>query len=341
MNSLTTDHQIKKKPSVRSLAKATGLSVATISRVLNKSANVSDKTRQRVLAALQEHGYLMNSAARALATNRTRTIGAVVPTLSYSIFASFLNSVEQHLAELGYALVVATSGGDLKVEAKRARELLDIGTEGLILSGAMHDPDLMNIMYEQNIPFIYTSICDNQSDAPAIGYDNKILAERAVIYLHNKGHKNICIVHGDFQNNDRTALRLDGVKRAAKTLSIAVSFIEGALDVSGGVNAAKQFIQNQEKSSACLCLSDVLALGMMFEFSRNNIKVPDNISIMGFDDLDWAVHCHPALTTIGLPTISMGKKTAQSMVSYLDENKPIKTLSLDATIIERETVRRI
>ncbi len=331
----------KKKPSVRSLAKATGLSVATISRVLNKSENVSDKTRARVLSALQEHGYVMNSAARALATNRTRTIGAVVPTLSYSIFSRFLNAVEQHLAELGYALVVATSEGDLKTEAKRAKELLDIGTEGLILSGAMHEPTLISMMQEQNIPFICTSICENNSDIPAIGYDNTVLAERAVNYLYTQGHQSICVVHGDVKNNDRTALRLEGVKRATKALSMTVSFLEGALDVSGGVDTAKAFMHTENQSSACLCLSDVLALGMIFEFGRHNINVPGDVSIMGFDDLDWAMHCHPALTTIGLPTIVMGKKTAQAMVHYLDKNEPIKTLALDATIIERETVRKI
>ena len=246
MTTPTPINNTKKKPSVRSLAKVTGLSVATISRVLNKSDNVSDKTRTRVLSALQEHGYVMNSAARALATNRTRTIGAVVPTLSYSIFSRFLNAVEQHLAELGYALVVATSDGDLKAEAKRARELLDIGTEGLILSGAMHDPALISVMQEQNIPFICTSICDNNSDMPAIGYDNTMLAEKAINYLYSQGHQDICVVHGDVKNNDRTALRLQGVKRATKALSMTTSFLEGSLDVSGGVDAAKAFMGTQE-----------------------------------------------------------------------------------------------
>lgn len=329
------------KPSVRSVAEATGLSVATISRVLNKSASVNEKTRLRVLEALKEHGYVMNFAARALATKRTRTIGAIVPTLSYSIFSRFLNSVEQQLAELGYALVVATSGGDIDTETKRARELLDIGTEGLILSGAIHDPALMTIMKEQDIPFVCTSVCNTNIDIPTIGYDNSALAEAAIEYLFRQGHKNICIVHGNVKENDRTALRIEGVKRAAKHLKITVSFLESSLDVGGGVDAAKKFISTQKKSSACLCLSDVIALGMIFEFRRHNIEVPNDISIMGFDDLDWAVHCQPALTTIALPTIAMGKKTAEAMVRYLDDKEPIKTLVLDAMIIERETVQKI
>ncbi len=331
----------KKKPSVRSLAKATGLSVATISRVLNKSDSVHEKTRNRVLDALREHGYVMNSAARALATNRTRTIGAVVPTLSHSIFARFLNSVEKSLAEQGYALVVATSGGNIEAEGKRARELLDIGTEALILSGAIHDLELLSTVKEHEIPVICTSICDTELTVPAIGYDNTALAEEAMDFLYQQGHRSIYIVHGLIGNNDRTQLRLQGIRNAVQKNNMTVSYSEASLNVAGGVKAATEYMQRQETATACLCLSDILALGMLFEFGRCNISVPEQISIMGFDDLDWAAYSHPALTTIGLPTISMGEKTAAAIVQYLDKKVPIETVKLDANIIERETVRNI
>ncbi len=331
----------KKKPSVRSLAKATGLSVATISRVLNKSDSVHEKTRDRVLEAMRKHGYVMNSAARALATNRTRTIGAVVPTLSHSIFARFLNSVEKSLAEQGYALVVATSGGNIEAEGKRARELLDIGTEALILSGAIHDLELLSMVNEHEIPVICTSICDTELAVPAIGYDNTSLAEEAMDYLYQQGHSSVHIVHGLKGNNDRTQLRLQGIQTAAQKNNMVVSYSEASLNVAGGVNAAREYSQRQETATACLCLSDILALGMLFEFSRRGIAVPEQMSIMGFDDLDWAAHCHPALTTIGLPTISMGEKTADAIVQYLDNKVPIETVKLEANIIKRETVRNI
>jgi LacI family transcriptional regulator len=333
--------QPKQKASVKSLAAATGLSVATISRVLNKSDRVSEKTRERVLTALKEHGYVMNSAARALSTNRTRTIGAVVPTLAYSIFARFLNSLEAKLAELGYALVVATSGGELNVEANRARELLDIGAEGLILTGSDHDEDLIAMMQERDIPFICTSVSDTAQGVPSIGYDNVSLAKKAMQYLFSKGHHRISVVHGDIATNDRVVRRLKGVEESANELGIEVYYIQTSSDVAGGVAAAQAFLKNAMPASACLCLSDILALGMIFEFSRCELTVSEDVSIMGFDDFDWAEHCFPTLTTIGLPTILMGEQAAEAMAKRLDDNVAIENVVLDAHIIERDSVKKI
>ncbi|WOD07501.1 LacI family DNA-binding transcriptional regulator [Marinomonas sp. GJ51-6] len=330
----------KQKASVRSLAEATGLSVATISRVLNNADNVSDKTRERVLSALKEHGYVMNSAARALSTRRTRTIGAVVPTLAYSIFAKFLNTLESKLAELGYALVVATSGGDLEIEEKRAKELLDLGTEGLILTGSNHNDALLQMMQERAIPFIFTSVHDTEEGFPSIGYDNSTLAKTAIQYLYTMGHHNIAVVHGDINTNDRVALRIKGVEEKAKQLGITVSYIQVSLDVAGGVVAAKEYMKSNTSASACLCLSDILALGMIFEFNRCQLTVPDDVSLMGFDDFDWAEHCFPALTTIGLPTVLMGEKTAQAMGRCLDDKQNISNIQLEARIIERDSVKK-
>lgn len=331
----------KKKPSVKSLAQATGLSVATISRVLNKSESVQSKTRDRVLAAMEEHGYVMNSAARALSTNRTRTIGAVVPTLSHSIFAKFLNTIEQSLADKGYMLVVATCDGDINTENKRARELLDLGTEGLILSGNKHDETLIKTTQDRQIPVIFTSVSDTGINIPAIGYDNSALAEDAIDYLVNQGHKNIHIVHSPADDNDRIAMRLSGVEKAANKQNIRVTYSCVSLDVAGGTEAASNFINQAESASACLCMSDILALGMLFEFNRRGVSVPEQISIMGFDDLDWAAHSHPKLTTIGLPTLSMGEHTANTIVDYLDKQIPMENIKLEANIIERETVKRL
>lgn len=330
----------KKKPSVRSLAKATGLSVATISRVLNKSDSVHDKTRNRVLEAMREHGYIMNSAARALATNRTRTIGAVVPTLSHSIFARFLKAVEQRLAKQGYALVVASSGG-IDAEEQRVRDLLDLGTEGLILSGAQHDKQLMSMIREREIPAIYTSIYDPSSSIPTIGYDNAAIAEQGIDYLYQHGHKAIHIVHGRVEGNDRTALRLEGIYRAAKKYRLDISCSEVTIDVAGGAKAATEFVNQRNEATACFCLSDILALGVLFEFNRRQISVPGDISVMGFDDLEWAGYSHPGLTTMGLPTTLMGDKTALAMIEYLDNKLPIQSERLRADVIERETVTDI
>ncbi len=328
---------IKKKPGVRALAKATGLSVATISRVLNNSDTVSKDTREKVQRAMALAGYRPNSAARALATNRTRVIGAVVPTISGSIFSRFLNAVEGELAMHGYALVIATSGFDLSVETKRAHELLSMGAEALILSGAQHEEGLLDFLNASNTPAICSSVSATTTGLPAIGYDNIKTACIAMDYLHGLGHSKIAIVHGPLANNDRTRLRIQGVKSFAHGHKVQLLFQETDLTVEGGTRGAARIFAQNGGETAILCLSDILALGVFFEAGRCGISIPKDVSVMGFDDLDWAAHASPSLTTIRLPTGTMGQRIAKALVDLLDNKTPVETRALDASLVVRDS----
>lgn len=323
------------RPSVRSLARKTGLSVATISRVLNDSGHVSEPTRLRVKQAMQESGYVPNSAARALSTRRTRTIGAVLPTLSASIFSRFIDAMEDQLAQHGYALVVATTQNDPEREATRARELLDMGAEGLVLSGAQQTDSLLTLLANAGISTICSSINRTDNGLIAIGYDNTQIADQAIDYLNGLGHSQIAIVHGPTKPNDRTQLRLKGIQRAAKRLGTTISCHETSLDVKGGSAAAKSILRQPLRYKAVLCLSDVLALGVLFEANRRKIFIPETISLMGFDDLEWAALSHPALTTVRLPTGRMGRKIADALVGNLEHGAVLKSSTLRANIVER------
>ncbi len=327
----------KRKPSVKSLAKATGFSVATISRVLNGSDTVAQGTRERVLEAMRKAGYLPNSAARALATNRTKTIGAVVPIVSQSIFSRFLDSLEVELAAHGYVLVIATTGFDPAIETQRATELLTMGAEGLIFSGAKQQPELLELIKNTGTPAICSSIHKSTNGLPAIGYDNEALAYSAIQYLAQLGHSKIGIVHGPIENNDRTELRITGVEKAVMDYKIDASYYPTELSVQGGVNVARQLFQKPLNISSILCLSDILALGMMFESIAKGIQIPRDISLMGFDNLDWANLCHPTLTTTRLPTKRMGQEIALSLVNKLDKQQAITSMLLDAELLERQS----
>ncbi|MEP3275027.1 MAG: LacI family DNA-binding transcriptional regulator [Stappiaceae bacterium] len=327
----------EKKPGVRTLAKATGLSVATISRVLNKSQSVTGETRDRVLKAMQEIGYTPNASARALATKRTRTIGAVVPTLAHSIFARFLNAVEQELALNGYGLVIATTGHDLQVEEQRARELLDLGAEGLIFSGADHTDGLFKWLKTTGIPAVCTSVSQGRAGLPAIGYNNTNIGLTSVRYLLSLGHRHISVIHGPKDTNDRTRMRLAGVQSAGIGKDAKIEFFETSLDVEGGSRAAQDILKTRAQPSAIFCLSDILALGVLFEAGRQNIAIPEQLSLMGCDDLDWSAHSAPPLTTLKLPTARMGQEAARSLVDFLEHARTIKTIELGASVLERQS----
>ena len=324
---------------LRQLAAETGLSIATISRALNKSESVTESTRQKVLEAAARIGYKPNAAARALSTKRTRTIGAVIPTLENSIFSKFINAIEESLAESGYVLILATTDNDPDKEERRATELMDMGAEALIVSGLQHNQSLLQLIQSRGVPVIATSIYDEQSTIPTIGYDNRALGVLAAEYLHKKNHKSIGVIHGPLVNNDRTRLRLAGVRNVYPDESCVISR-QCALSVSEAVTAANQLLTSPRRPTAILCLSDVLALGVLFEAPRLGLAIPNDVAVMGFDNLEWAECSSPSLTTIDLPVAKMGRQTAVSLVEHLENASPLLSEKLDSHIIERQSTQR-
>lgn len=323
------------KLGMRALAKSTGYSVATISRALNRPETVNVKTRAAVLEAVERTGYRRNPAARALATARTHTIGAVVPTLSHSIFAKFLSAVEQELALRDYALVTATTDFCPKVEYQRASDLINLGAEGLLVSGADHDDALIDFVRLQGIPTVCSSVHASGSALPAIGYDNHALAEEAVTHLGKLGHRKLAVIHGPVANNDRQRLRLEGVRNQCQLMNITLHEHSVALSEAGGSAAASAELHTPEHATALLCLSDVLALGVYFEAARLGRRIPEDVSVMGFDDLPWSSVCTPALTTIQLPAEPMGVAVAQALCAALDDGVPINNTQIKAKLLAR------
>lgn len=330
----------KRLGSIRDVARETGLSTATVSRVMNGAANVSLETRERVLTASRRLNYLPNPAARALSTNRSKTIAAIVPTLEYSIFAKYLTAIEQTLAKRDYSLVIALSNFSEAEELSAARKLLGMGAEAFILSGTDHSDALVELFQDRSIPYTYTSVWDPNCNVPTIGYDNSALALSAVNFLYQKGHRRIAVIHGPLHNSDRTRARKAGVV-AAKRKNLTFGFSETELSVGGGKEAMTAILCASNACTAVLCFSDVLALGSYFALQERGIRVPDDISVMGFDNLDWTTHVAPALTTVNLPVTEMGECVALQLIDHLESGRPITAELVTGHIVERSSVGRV
>ncbi len=327
------------KGTIRGIAQETGLSVATISRVINGAKNVSQKTREIVLEACNRSNYIPNPAARALSTKRYRTIAAIVPTLEHSIFARFLTAIETELGQHGYNLVVASSHSDAGEELRAARKLLGLGVEGFILSGIDHHPGLLPMLDLHQAPGVFTSCFDETSHISTIGYDNTALAADALNLLQEYGHDTIAVLHGPTSNNDRTRMRIQGAKSAIRK-GTSVAFVKTEISISGGSGGIAQLVKDRQVPSAILCFSDIIALGAYFELSSAGLTVPNDVSLMGFDNLDWAATATPSLTTIDLPVREMGKRASTALVNHLENSKPIEHQNLVGKIIVRESVVR-
>ncbi|WP_171097272.1 LacI family DNA-binding transcriptional regulator [Ruegeria sp. HKCCD7255] len=327
----------KKRANLRDVAKAAGVSVATVSRVLNEPAVVKKDTLEKVQTAIADLKFVPSAAARAINSGRTRFVGALVPTLDNAIFARFLAALERKLSDHQLSLIVATTEADLDIEAEKAKSLVDIGAEGLIVTGVTHSPAFHDLIERTMMPTIITSFFDPENPLPTIGYDNAAAAQLALQHLNDLGHRNIAVVHGPVHNNDRTRARLAGLKDFPFTGELTT--FETEISHQGGADVAHQLSNLDTKPDAILCLSDVVALGILLGFQAQEIAVPDQISMVGVDDLPTSSVSVPPLTSVHLPVSQMGERVADALAHWITEQQPPEPERLDAYIVVRNSTK--
>ncbi len=315
-----------------------GVSTATVSRTLNSSDKVSKTIANRVREAINELGYVPDAAARALASRRSRAIGALVPTLSNPIFADCIQAVESRLEGHGYALIVASTDYTLDKELSQAKALLEHGIDALMLTGASHHSDLYQILEGQRIPYVNTWAITEDGDHPYVGIDNTDAAVRLTDYLLDLGHQNIAVISGISKENDRVRDRLKGIQVSlnAKGYSLqSERLVERAYGIEHGRDAMRMLLTQTTMPSAVIGGNDLLALGALLECQAQGLRVPNEISIAGFDDLDLASHVCPALTTMRVPTTDMGRLAADYLLKRLSGESISSRRNLDVELIVR------
>jgi len=315
-----------------------GVSTATVSRTLNSPAKVSAAVAGRVRDAIDELGYVPDAAARALASRRSRTIGALVPTLSNPIFADCIQAMEERLEGQGYALVVASTDYTLDKELRQARALLEHGVDALLLTGSAHDDKLYQILEDHAVPYVNTWAGGTNDGHPFVGIDNIEAARRLTGYLLDLGHRHLGMIAGISAENDRVRDRIAGVRRAldAKGLTLDPKhLIEKPYGIEHGREAMRDLLRQNPAPSAIIGGNDLLALGALLECQAQGLNVPKDISIAGFDDIDLAGHISPALTTMRVPTATMGRQAADYLLQRLSGDQATCEKTLDVELIVR------
>lgn len=333
-----TQRSSKKRANLRDVARVANVSVATVSRVLNSPEVVNEETRRKVEEVIQELKFVRSAAARAINTGRTKVVGALIPTLDNAIFARTLDAMESRLDEFGLSLVVATTDEKLDVEARKAQELLDIGVEGLFLTGITHSPTLYDLIDHVGVPAVAISYFDSDYLFPTIGYDNRRAALMALEHLQSSGHKRIAIVHGPAARSDRTRGRLAGITSRSNQLDL--SFFETTISIGGGSAAVQEALAGAHEFDAFLCISDVLAMGVLFELQRSGLSVPDDVSVMGLDGLPSAAITAPRLSTVKLPSPDMGSLAAEALANWVEHDVRPEPNCLPTELLIRESTRK-
>ncbi|MDD1779953.1 LacI family DNA-binding transcriptional regulator [Enterovibrio sp. ZSDZ35] len=330
-------------PKAEDVAKAAGVSTATVSRYLANQDSVSEKRGVLIQKAIESLGYIPHGAAQALASQRTKTIGVIVPTLDNAIFAEGIQAFQRRLQEKGFTLFIASSDYSLDEELAQAERLVTRGVEGLMLVGSEHHSQLFDILEKKQIPYLYTWSYKPDLGHPCIGFDNHLASSRLTQYLLDLGHKSFAVIPGIVHDNDRTRDRLDGCLATLEQAGIHLTkdrIVECHYDLSESRQVMKKFLAMESRPTAIVCGNDIIAMGALLEAQHQGIKVPDAISIVGFDDLALSSHFQPALTTMHVPSREMGERAAEYLLASLEHESVQECYELEAKLVVRETTAK-
>lgn len=322
------------------VARRAGVSPATVSRILNGTAKVADDKRQAVLAAISELNFAPNQMAQSLKHGRTMTIGIVVQDIASPFFDEILHGVDDGLKGTGYASVIVSGHWNADEEAERIRLLLARKVDGIILlTGRMTDDTVLRFAEQRPI----VSLGRVLQTERAVGYklDNEHGAWLAVRHLIELGHRRIAHLSGPVENRDSVE-RLAGYQRALKEADIAFDpalVVEGTLHESGGLLAMNRLYDSGQPFTAVFAVNDQTAYGARLFLYRKGIRVPDDVSLVGFDDLPGSSYTTPPLTTVRQPLYVIGQTAVQSMLRLIN-GEPADGAIPPVELVVRETTRR-
>lgn len=331
---------------IKDIAKEANVSATTVSRVLNNKPGVSIKTKKKIEHLIEVMGYNPNSVARGLVLNKTYTIGLIIPDISNPFFPEMARGVEDKATELGYSVVYYNTDKD-KREEKRAIALLrSKQVDGIIVSFFSRSiKKELKKLEEMNYPVVRVDSNLKKSIYPSVTIDSVSSAYRATEYLINMGHRKIGHMTGKM--NSRAARHLlVGYKNCLRKYGLEFCMdwiIEGDFTKESGYHQMKKILQWKEKPTAIFFANDLMAIGAYKALYEMGYKVPDDISIIGHDDIEFSSYIIPPLTTMKLSEYNLGYYAADILIKSIEnkEGDIEESIILHPELIERASVRKI
>ena len=325
------------------MAKLAGVSAITVSRALNTPDKVAKGTRDAVWAAVEKTGYIPNRLAGSLASNRSRTIGVIIPTIVNSIFADKVQGMTDVLGSHGYQLLLANSGYSLELEADLVTAFVSQRPSGLVITGTTHADRTRQLLGRAGIPVVETWSMVPEPLDMLVGFSNDDAAASMVQYLAEVGYRKIAFVSAPVADNDRAASRVAGYRRAVARLGLVDDRRlerEASFSLRNGAQALNDLLAEHEGIDAVFFANDILATGGLLECQRRGIRVPEDLGIAGFDDVDLAAESVPGLTTVRIPRYEIGARAATIILERIEGTRQLhKVIDLGFEIVSRGSTR--
>jgi LacI family transcriptional regulator len=310
-----------KKITMLDIAQKAGVSKATVSMVINKrDENISKSTRDKVLQIAQDMNYIPNSLARSLNTKKTETIGIVLPDITNPFFSEIARAIEDIASDLGYNVIFCNSDNEIKKENKYVKLLVSKLVDGVIFIAGGKSNNNLEILINNNVPFVLVDrYVDGFENFYGVYCLNKLGIAEAVEYLINKEKKRIAFVKGPHSVEISTQ-RLDGYIETMKKYGLFNEdlIFENEFTINGGIETTKEILKLKEKVDSIIYSNDIMAFGGIKVLIKKGYKIPRDISVVGYDNIQISEFMEPELTTVSQPIYEMGKRSCELLINIVN-----------------------
>jgi DNA-binding LacI/PurR family transcriptional regulator len=309
--------------SIKDVAREAGVSTATVSHVINNSRFVSAETRARVLAAVERCHYYPNAHARSLASGRSQMLGLLISDIANPFFPELVKSIEAAAFEHGYDVVLSNTNYDSARTSHYVRRLIERKVVGVALMTSELDMALVDELARKHVSVVFLDL-----DAPGVNMSNLRIdyergIEEAVGHLAKLGHERLAFIGGPARLRSAVARREAFRASVARYLPGAPppALYEADFKLEGGQRAAREMLNASVRPTAVMAANDMMALGAMQEFFAAGLRIPDDISLVGFDDIAFAALSNPPLTTVCLPRTELGRRAVEALIATINHHE--------------------
>lgn len=310
-------------PGIREVAERAGVSLGTVSNVLNHPEVVAETTRRHVQAVIEQLGFVRNGSAHQLRAGRSHHLGLVVLDVTNPFFTEVARGVEDAANEAGYVVILCNSDSSPEKENRYLHVLQEQRTAGILITPVQNDVAYLQRLRQQEIAIVLLDRPSRARDLCSVAIDDALGGELAMRHLLELGHRQIAFVSGPLSIR-QYAERRRGARRAIKSAGLDPSEIMseiliGTQNARSGEQCVETLLAGTNRPTAVFCANDLLALGVMRGLGRSGIKIPDEIVLVGYDDVEFASMLSPALTSIRQPKYQLGRAAAELLLHEIDE----------------------
>jgi LacI family transcriptional regulator len=328
---------------IKDVAREAGVSTATVSHVLNNTRYVREATRAKVLSAIERCNYYPNAQARSLASGRSHMLGLIISDIANPFFPELVKAIEAAAFERGYDCVLSNTNYDAERMSSYVRRIIERKVAGVALMTSELDMAVVDELARKNVSVIFLDLGTSGPHMSNLVVNYKAGIEEAINHLHSLEHRNIAFIGGPSRLRS-AAKRLEAFQSALSRHlpeSSAPQVYEADFKLEGGRRAARQMLAQKDVPTAVVVANDMMALGVMRECYAAGLRIPHDISVVGFDNIAFAALAHPPLTTVCLPREELGRKAVEALMKTIE--KPGTTgveMSITTHLVVRDSTAK-